>query len=95
MLSFVPAILSPFFTFFINSSICGLLPSFVKPDAVHYFSLIGGVLGAFLSMLFFRRLGRDKFNAVDLCIFLFWLFLVATVLLNFDVISMKFMEILI
>ncbi|MDU6826842.1 MULTISPECIES: L-arabinose ABC transporter [Campylobacter] len=73
----------------------GLLPSFVKPGAVHYFSLIGGVLGAFLSMLFFRRLGRDKFNTIELCIFLFWLFLAATILLNFDVISMKFREILI
>ncbi|MCD8212878.1 MAG: L-arabinose ABC transporter [Campylobacter sp.] len=72
----------------------GLLPSFVKPGAIHYFSLIGGILGAFLSMLIFRRVGRDKFNAIELCIFLFWIILSFVVIINFDTISLKFKEIL-
>jgi len=42
----------------------GLLPSFVKVNAIHYFSLIGGFFGAFLTMLAFKKVAKDKFTLI-------------------------------
>ena len=62
----------------------GLLPSFVKVNAIHYFSLIGGFLGAFLMMLIFKKVAKDKFNLVELIIFLIWVVILLVVIFKFQ-----------
>ena len=64
----------------------GLLPSFVKVNAIHYFSLIGGFLGAFLMILVFKKVAKDKFNLVELIIFKIWVLIIAIVIFKFQVI---------
>ncbi len=64
----------------------GLLPSFVKVNAIHYFSLIGGFLGAFLTMLAFKKLPKDKFTLIELIIFTLWALKIAVVIFKFQTI---------
>ena len=64
----------------------GLLPSFVKVNAIHYFSLIGGFLGAFLTMLIFKRVAKDKFTLIELIIFTLWVLIIAIVIFKFQAI---------
>ena len=64
----------------------GLLPSFVKVNAIHYFSLIGGFLGAFLTMLVFKKVAKDKFTLIELIIFTLWMLIIAVVIFKFQVI---------
>ncbi|WP_199907285.1 L-arabinose ABC transporter [Campylobacter concisus] len=64
----------------------GLLPSFVKVNAIHYFSLIGGFLGAFLAMLVFKKVAKDKFTLVELIIFTLWVLIIAIVIFKFQTI---------
>ncbi|QPH85105.1 L-arabinose ABC transporter [Campylobacter concisus] len=64
----------------------GLLPSFVKVNAIHYFSLIGGFLGAFLTMLVFKKVAKDKFTLIELIIFMLWILIIAVVIFKFQVI---------
>ncbi|MBE3606393.1 L-arabinose ABC transporter [Campylobacter sp. RM13119] len=73
----------------------GALPNFVKPGAVHYFSLIGGSIGSFVSMAVFGKIRKDSFTLIELVIFVFWLILVTVVALNFIKISEFFYEFLI
>ena len=62
----------------------GLLPSFVKVNVIHYFSLIGGFLGAFLTMLVFKKVAKDKFNLTELIIFLIWVVILLVVIFKFQ-----------
>lgn len=62
----------------------GLLPSFVKVNAIHYFSLIGGFLGAFLTMLVFKKVAKDKFTLIELIIFTLWVLIIAIVIFKFQ-----------
>ena len=64
----------------------GLLPSFVKVNAIHYFSLIGGFLGAFLTMLVFKKVTKDKFTLIELIIFTLWVLIIAIVIFKFQAI---------
>lgn len=64
----------------------GLLPSFVKVNAIHYFSLIGGFLGAFLTMLVFKKVAKDKFTLIELIIFTLWTLIIAIVIFKFQAI---------
>ena len=64
----------------------GLLPSFVKVNAIHYFSLIGGFLGAFLTMLVFKKVAKDKFILIELIIFTLWVLIITIVIFKFQVI---------
>ena len=64
----------------------GLLPSFVKVNAIHYFSLIGGFLGAFLTILVFKKVAKDKFTLIELIIFTLWVLIIAVVIFKFQVI---------
>ncbi|WP_199906109.1 L-arabinose ABC transporter [Campylobacter concisus] len=64
----------------------GLLPSFVKVNAIHYFSLIGGFLGAFLTILIFKKVAKDKFSLVELIIFLVWIAILLFVIFKFQAI---------
>ena len=64
----------------------GLLPSFVKVNAIHYFSLIGGFLGAFLMMLVFKKVAKDKFTLIELIIFMLWMLIIAVVIFKFQTI---------
>ena len=64
----------------------GLLPSFVKVNAIHYFSLIGGFLGAFLTILVFKRVAKDKFTLIELIIFMLWVLIIVIVIFKFQVI---------
>lgn len=64
----------------------GLLPSFVKVNAIHYFSLIGGFLGAFLTMFVFKKVAKDKFTLIELIIFTLWMLIIALVIFKFQVI---------
>ena len=64
----------------------GLLPSFVKVNAIHYFSLIGGFLGAFLTILVFKKVAKDKFTLIELIIFMLWILIIAVVIFKFQVI---------
>lgn len=64
----------------------GLLPSFVKVNAIHYFSLTGGFLGAFLTMLVFKKVAKDKFTLIELIIFMLWMLIIAVVIFKFQVI---------
>ncbi|WP_257639966.1 L-arabinose ABC transporter [Campylobacter concisus] len=64
----------------------GLLPSFVKVNAIHYFSLIGGFLGAFLTILVFKKVAKDKFTIIELIIFMLWILIIAVVIFKFQVI---------
>ena len=64
----------------------GLLPSFVKVNAIHYFSLIGGFLGAFLTMLVFKKVAKDKFTLIELIIFILWMLIIAVVIFKFQTI---------
>lgn len=64
----------------------GLLPSFVKVNAIHYFSLIGGFLGAFLTMLIFKKVVKDKFTLIELIIFVLWVLIIAIVIFKFQTI---------
>ncbi len=64
----------------------GLLPSFVKINAIHYFSLIGGFLGAFLMMLVFKKVAKDKFTLIELIIFTLWVLIIAVVIFKFQII---------
>lgn len=68
----------------------GRLPAFVKPNAIHYFSLIGGVCGSLCAMAMFRRFARDTFTYIQIFLLVFWLFIVGFVVLNFDKISAFF-----
>lgn len=72
----------------------GALPAFVKPAAVHYFSLIGGIIGALFSMAIFRKFARDAFSAIEFALLFFWLTLGALLVLNFATISAFFQELL-
>mgnify|MGYP006940420332 CR=1 FL=1 len=62
----------------------GLLPSFV--NAIHYFSLIGGFFGAFLTMLAFKKIAKDKFTLIELIIFTIWVLIIAIVIFKFQTI---------
>ncbi|WP_234400515.1 L-arabinose ABC transporter [Campylobacter concisus] len=64
----------------------GLLPSFVKVNAIHYFSLIGGFLGALLTMLVFKKVAKDKFTLIELIIFTLWMLITAIVIFKFQTI---------
>ena len=64
----------------------GFLPSFVKVNAIHYFSLIGGFLGALLTMLVFKKVAKDKFTLIELIIFTLWMMIIALVIFKFQVI---------
>ena len=64
----------------------GLLPSFVKVNAIHYFSLIGGFFGAFLTMLVFKKVAKDKFTLIELIIFTLWVLMIAIVIFKFQTI---------
>ena len=64
----------------------GLLPSFVKVNAIHYFSLIGGFFGAFLTMLAFKKVAKDKFTLIELIIFTLWMLIIAIVIFKFQTI---------
>ena len=64
----------------------GLLPSFVKVNAIHYFSLIGGFLGAFLTILVFKRVAKDKFTLIELIILTLWALIIVIVIFKFQVI---------
>ena len=64
----------------------GLLPSFVKVNAIHYFSLIGGFFGAFLTMLAFKKVAKDKFTLIELIIFTLWVLIIAIVIFKFQAI---------
>ena len=64
----------------------GLLPSFVKVNAIHYFSLIGGFLGAFLTMFVFKKVAKDKFTLIELIIFTLWMLIIAVVIFKFQAI---------
>jgi putative L-arabinose ABC transporter len=64
----------------------GILPSFVKVNAIHYFSLIGGFLGAFLMMLVFKKVAKDKFTLIELIIFMLWVLIIAIVIFKFQAI---------
>ena len=64
----------------------GLLPSFVKVNAIHYFSLIGGFLGAFLTMIVFKKVVKDKFNLTELIIFLIWIAILLVIVFKFQAI---------
>lgn len=68
----------------------GALPNFVKPAAVHYFSMIGGVLGALAAMAVFKKFAKDAFNAIELGLLVFWLILAAVLLVNFNSVSAFF-----
>ena len=64
----------------------GLLPSFVKVNAIHYFSLIGGFLGALLTMLAFKKVTKDKFTLIELIIFTLWVLIIAIIIFKFQTI---------
>ena len=64
----------------------GLLPSFVKVNAIHYFSLIGGFFGALLTMIIFKRVAKDKFTLIELIIFTLWVLIITIVIFKFQVI---------
>ncbi len=64
----------------------GLLPSFVKVNAIHYFSLIGGFLGALLTMLVFKKVAKDKFTLIELILFTLWMLITAIVIFKFQTI---------
>ena len=64
----------------------GLLPSFVNVNAIHYFSLIGGFLGAFLTILVFKKVAKDKFTLIELIIFTLWVLIIAVVIFKFQAI---------
>ena len=64
----------------------GLLPSFVKVNAIHYFSLIGGFFGALLTMLAFKKVAKDKFTLIELIIFTLWVLIIAIVIFKFQTI---------
>ncbi|OJJ28808.1 L-arabinose ABC transporter [Campylobacter concisus] len=64
----------------------GFLPSFVKVNAIHYFSLIGGFLGALLTMLVFKKVAKDKFTLIELIIFTLWVLIIAVVIFKFQTI---------
>ena len=65
----------------------GKLPKFVKQNAVHYFSFIGGFLsGLLLSLLNIKKI-EPKFFKIELFITLFWLIAIALLVLNFSFIS--------
>ena len=71
----------------------GLLPSFVKVNAIHYFSLIGGFFGAFLMMLAFKKVAKDKFTLIELIIFTLWVLIIVIVIFKFQDILEIFREI--
>ena len=64
----------------------GFLPSFVKVNAIHYFSLIGGFFGALLTMLAFKKVAKDKFTLIELIIFTLWVLIIAIVIFKFQTI---------
>ena len=64
----------------------GLLPSVVKVNAIHYFSLIGGFFGALLTMLAFKKVAKDKFTLIELIIFTLWVLIIAIVVFKFQTI---------
>ena len=68
----------------------GALPAFVKQGAVHYFSFIGGVAGAFLAMGVFRKFARDAFSFIEILALIFWVVLCGVLALNFTSISSFF-----
>lgn len=66
------------------------LPSFVKPKTIHYFSLIGGVVGAFLAMAICSKFKRDEFTFIELILFAIWLCFVAVLIFKFKEVSAFF-----
>ncbi|QCD45248.1 hypothetical membrane protein (DUF1294 domain) [Campylobacter mucosalis CCUG 21559] len=66
-----------------------LLPNFVKENSIHYFSLIGGILGSFLAMALFR-IKESRFLLIQLILAGIWIIFIAILLLNFKEISLFF-----
>ena len=72
----------------------GFLPKFVKEGAVHYFSLIGGIFGALISIAVFKGFKFDKFLKIEILIFIFWIIACGFIVFNFADISKFFLEFL-
>lgn len=72
----------------------GLLPTFVKEGAVHYFSFIGGVLGGILATIAFGGFKFTRFLKIEILIFCFWIIVAAFIALNFAEVSNFFAEFL-
>lgn len=66
-----------------------LLPKFVKPSAIHYFSLIGGVLGGLIATLVFKKF-EGNFLKIELILLIFWILLASYIALNFAKVSQFF-----
>lgn len=72
----------------------GRLPKFVKEGAVHYFSIIGGILGALISTAIFKGLKFDKFLKIEILIFALWVLAFVFITLNFAEITKFLVEFL-
>ncbi|MGG7074178.1 L-arabinose ABC transporter [Campylobacter sp. 9BO] len=68
------------------------LPSFVKPNAIHYFSLIGGFLGSLFAMVVFKKFAKDSFTVVQILLFVIWIVALTLLVLNFSFVSEFFRE---
>lgn len=84
-----------FFANFISLVIFSLffankLPDFVKPNAVHYFSFIGGFISGLLVTLFNHKKASGNFVKIEIFITVFWLVLIFLIILNFSAISQFF-----
>ncbi|WP_172198003.1 hypothetical protein [Campylobacter sp. RM16188] len=66
-----------------------LLPKFVKPSAIHYFSLIGGVLAGLAATLVFKKFDGN-FLKIELVLLAFWILIVSYITLNFTQVSAFF-----
>ncbi|AQW82954.1 L-arabinose ABC transporter [Campylobacter pinnipediorum] len=64
------------------------LPAFVKKGAVHYFSLIGGVIGSFLSMICFKQISKNSFFFIECFLLVFWIVLTALTIKNLNNINL-------
>ena len=69
-----------------------LLPGFVKPAAVHYFSAIGGfVSGLALSLINIKK-SRGRFLNIQISITVLWIFIIFFIVLNFNAVAKFFAE---
>ena len=90
---FIPNIPVIFFYFLISNLIAltifslffkSLLPSFVKPAAVHYFSAIGGFIMGLIVAIFNTKKAGIKFIQIEFIIAIFWILFIGIVIFKFD-----------
>lgn len=70
------------------------LPNFVKPNAMHYFSLIGGFIGSLAAMAVFKKFSKDIFSLIQISLSIIWIVAIYFLIIKFHIVIAWFQGIL-